>query len=162
MTRLPRTSGLALLVVSLVAMTSCGSIEEPEVTMTGVDFAGISTEGLAFELLVDVRNPNSFGADIGALTYRVHLDNVEVASGTQDDPVSVPANSTVEVAVPFTIMWSGMDKGLRKLLDGEEHEWHLKGSVKLSRGALSKVFPFSEGGRYEAPEASDIKLDIEF
>ena len=151
-----------MLVVSLVTMASCSSIEKPEVTMTGVDFVGISMEGLAFELLVDVENPNVFGADIHSLTYHVQLDNIEVASGTQDDPAVVPANSTVEVGVPFTIMWGGVDKGLKKLLDGEEHEWRLNGSVELSKGGLSKTFPFSEGGRYEAPEASDIELDLDF
>ena len=104
-------------------------------TMTGVDFRGISTEGLAFNLLVDVENTNGFGADISELEYRILLDNTEVATGLQKDSVAVPAESTVDVGIPFTIVWGGMDKGLKKLLDGEEHEWRLKGRVRLSTGA---------------------------
>ncbi len=150
-----------LLLMCLLAVTSCSRIEEPVVTMTGVDFKGISTEGLSFKLLVDVENPNGFGADISELEYRVLLDNVEVATGLQKDTVAVPAESTVEVAMPFTIVWGGIDKGLKKLLDGEEHEWRLKGSVRLNKGALSRVFRFSENGTYDAPKANDFNIDLD-
>ena len=151
---------LAILMACLLAVTSCSEIQQPVVTMTGVDVHGLSTEGVSLNLIVDVENPNSFGADIGELKYRVLLDNTEVATGLQEDEVSVPADSTVEVKIPFTIVWSGMDKGLSKLLDGEEHEWRLKGSVKLSKGALSRTFSFSEGGRFDAPKGSDIEIDF--
>ena len=151
----------ALLLLCLLAVTSCSQIEEPVVTMTGVDFRGISTEGLAFKLLMDVENPNGFGADISELEYQVSLDDMEVATGLQKDPVAVPARSTVEVGIPFTIVWSGIDDGLKKFLDGEEHEWRLKGSVRLSKGAMSRVFRFSENGTYDAPRANDIEFDLD-
>ena len=151
----------ALLLMCLLAVTSCSQIEEPAVTMTGVDFRGISIEGLAFNLLVDVENPNAFGADISDLEYRILLDNAEVATGLQTDTIAVPAESVVEVGIPFIIVWSGIDEGLKKLLDGEEHEWRLKGSVKLSKGAMSRVFRFSENGTFDAPEANDIEIDLD-
>jgi LEA14-like dessication related protein len=151
----------ALLLMCLVAVTSCSQIEEPAVTMTGVDFRGISIEGLAFNLRVDVENPNAFGADISDLEYRILLDNAEVATGLQTDTIAVPAESVVEVGIPFIIVWSGIDEGLKKLLDGEEHEWRLKGSVRLSKGAMSRVFRFSENGTFDAPEANDIEIDLD-
>ena len=161
MIRMLRVAGaLVPLLICLLAVTSCSEIEQPVVTMTGVDVHGLSTEGVALNLIVDVENPNSFGADIGELKYRVLLDNTEVATGLQENKVAVPADSTVEVKIPFTIVWSGMDRGLSKLLDGEEHEWRLKGSVKLSKGALSRTFNFSEGGRFDAPKGSDIEIDL--
>ncbi len=151
-----------LLLMCLLAVTSCSQIEEPVVTMTGVDFRGISTEGLSFNLLVDVENPNGFGADISDLEYRVLLDNAEVATGLQTDTIVVPAESVVEVGIPFIIVWGGIDKNLKKLLDGEEHEWRLKGSVRLSKGAMSRVFRFSENGTFDAPKANDIEIDLDF
>ena len=150
-----------LLLMCLLAVTSCSQIEEPTVTMTGVDFRGISTEGLAFRLLLDVENPNGFGADISELEYRVLLDNVEVATGLQEDSVTVPAESLVEVGIPFTIVWGGIGDGLQKLLDGEEHEWRVKGSVRLNKGARSRVFRFSEDGTFDAPRANDIEIDLD-
>ncbi len=152
----------ALLLVCLLTVTSCSQMVEPVVTMTGVDFKGISTEGLSFKLLMDVENPNGFGTDISELRYRVLLDNAEVATGLQEDTVVVPAEGVVEVGIPFVIVWSGIDKGLKKLLDGEEHEWRLKGSVRLSRGAISRVFKFSENGTFDSPKANDIEIDLDF
>ncbi len=151
----------ALLLMCLLAVTSCSQIVEPVVTMTGVDFRGISIEGLSFNLMMDVENPNGFGADISDLEYRILLDNAEVANGLQEDTIVVPAKSVVEVGIPFVIVWSGMDKSLKKLLDGEKHEWRLKGSVKLSKGAMSRVFRFSENGTFDAPRASDIEIDLD-
>jgi len=152
----------ALLLLSLSAvLTACSGISEPEVTMTGVDVNGISMEGIELDLLVDVENPNDFGADIGELEYSIYLDGLKVATGLQEEAVSVPANSTVEVGVPFTIVWKGVDKGLRKLLDGEEHDWRIKGSVELSKGPLSRSFSFSESGEFTAPKASDIEIDLD-
>jgi LEA14-like dessication related protein len=147
--------------VTLLTLASCSSIEEPAVTITGVDVHGISNEGLAMYLLVDVENPNGFGADISELEYRVFLDNTRVAEGLQEDSVSVPAESTVEVKIPFTIVWSGMDRGIKKLLDGEEHDWRLQGSVRLNKGAIQHTFSFSESGSYEAPKANDVDLDLD-
>jgi len=152
----------ALLLICLLAATSCSQILEPVVTMTGVDFKGISIEGLSFNLLMDVENPNGFGADISDLKYRVLLDNAEVATGLQEDTIVVPAEGVVEVGIPFIIVWSGIDKGLKKLLDGEEHEWRLKGSVRLSKGAMSRVFKFSENGTFDSPKANDIEIDLDF
>jgi hypothetical protein len=65
------------------------------------------------------------------------------------------------VEIPFTIVWSGIDKGLKKLLDGEEHDWRVQGSVRLNKGALSRVFKFKEKGTYDAPEADDIEIDLD-
>ena len=160
MNRGTRILPAAALLACLFAVTSCSDIMEPVVTMTGVDVKGISLEGVALDLLLDVENPNGFGANIGELDYTVMLDNNEVATGTRSDLVAVPAAGTVEVAVPFTIKWSGIDKGLKKLLDGEEHEWRLKGSVRLSKGAISRTFRFSEKGTFDAPKASDIEIDF--
>ena len=152
----------ALLLMCLLAVTSCSQIEEPAVTLTGVDLRGISTEGLTFNLLLDVENPNGFGADISDLEYQVLLDNAEVAAGLQTDTIVVPAESVVEVGIPFIIVWDGVDKNLKKLLDGEEHEWRLKGSVRLSKGVMSRVFRFSEAGTFNAPRANDIEIDLDF
>lgn len=161
MTRVIRTATTAMaLMLCLLLATSCSDIMEPVVTMTGVDVKGISMEGIAMNLLLDVENPNAFGANIGDLDYTVMLDNTEVASGMRSNLVAVPAAGTVEVAVPFSIRWSGVDQGIKKLLDGKEHEWHLKGSVKLSKGALSKSFRFSEKGTFDAPRAGDIEIDF--
>jgi LEA14-like dessication related protein len=132
-------------------LVSCASVEAPVVTLTGLEVRGLSTEGIEFTLLADVQNPNDFGADVRDLEYSVFLDDVRVARGEQTETVPVGANSSVEVGIPFTLLWGGMDEKLSHVLDDGEHDWRLKGSVRISKGALSKTFRFSEGGRFDVP-----------
>jgi LEA14-like dessication related protein len=154
-----RISAAAALFLAL-AIASCSSVEEPKVTLTGVDFHGLSNEGLELRLIADVENPNDFGANVSDLEYRVFLDDLRVARGLQTEVVAVEANSTVEVGIPFTLVWKGAEKGLQKVLDGERHDWRLEGRVKLSKGALSRTFRFSESGSFDAPNAREIELDL--
>jgi LEA14-like dessication related protein len=151
---------VAALLAALAALASCAGIEKPEVTLSGVEVKGLSADGVSLALILDVENPNTFGADIGELTYTVYLDDTRVATGVQDEKVPLPAGGTTEVSVPFTILWKGVDKSVRKLLDGEKHAWRLKGRVKLSKGPLAKTFSFAERGEFVAPKASDVKIDI--
>ena len=162
MTRTLRlAAALALAAVPLL-MASCSEISEPDVTMTGVNLRGISADGIELDLLVEVDNPNAFGADIGGLEYTIYLDGLTVASGLQDETVAVPGNGSVEVGVPFTIEWEGMDRGLKKLLDGKEHDWRIKGRVEVGKGPIARPFSFSESGEFTAPSANDIQIDLDF
>jgi LEA14-like dessication related protein len=158
---LPRVLAVgAGLAVSMLLLASCAGIEEPVVTISGVDFHGLSSEGLEFKLLADVENPNAFGADVSDLEYRISLDDVMVAKGTQADIVHVDAHSTSEVEIPFTFVWDAADEGVLKVLDGRKHDWRIKGSVRLSKSALSRKFNFSESGSFNAPKASDIDFKL--
>jgi LEA14-like dessication related protein len=144
----------------LTLATSCSRREAPSVKLTGVDFDGISTEGIEFTLLADVTNLNDFGASIGRVEYDVLIDGSEIAQGVRTEDVHVPAGEAVEVGIPFTLTWEGAKKGLREFLDGEEHEWKLKGSATIKKGALSKTFRFAEVGRFRGPSEKDVDLDF--
>jgi LEA14-like dessication related protein len=159
--RLRPTALLSVLLSCALLTTSCSTIEEPVVTLTGVDYVGISNEGLAFELLVDVANPNGFGADVSNLEYVVFVDDIQVAGGKQMTTVDVPAEEAIEVGIPFTVTWKGAKKGLKRLIDGKGHEWRLAGSVRVHRGAISRRFEFVESGEFDAPEVSDIEIDLD-
>ena len=144
--------------VALVA--SCSRIEPPSVTLTGVDFEGMSTEGIEFTLLADVTNVNEFGAAVGRVEYRVLIDGAEIADGVRTEEVEIPAGDTVEVGIPFTLTWEGVKKGFKEFLDGEEHEWKLAGSASVHKGALSRTFRFSEVGRFRGPSEKDVDVDL--
>ena len=156
--------GRAVLAVILGAcltlMASCSRIEPPRVTLTGVDFEGISTEGIEFTLLADVTNANDFGAAVGRVEYRVLVDGTEIADGVRTEEVEIQPGGTVEVGIPFTLTWEGVKKGLKEFLDGEEHEWKLAGSASVHKGALSRTFRFSEVGRFRGPSERDVNIDM--
>lgn len=150
----------AALAACVVLGTSCSSIESPTVTLTGVDFDGISAEGIEFTLLADVTNVNDFGASLGRVEYRILVDGSEIAEGVRTENVEIGAAGTAEVGIPFTLTWEGVKKGLKEFLDGEEHEWKLGGSATVSKGALSKTFKFSEVGHFRGPSEKDVDIDL--
>lgn len=144
----------------LVVSTSCSSIEPPKVTLTGVEIEGLSVDGLELTLLVDVTNPNDFGATIGKLDYKVFIDGTRLAEGLLSDDVEVEAEESVEVGIPFTLTWEGVGDALEKALDGREHDWKLKGTATLRKGILAKTFRFDESGSFRSPKKEDIEIDF--
>ncbi len=161
--RTPRAAAIARLSAAaavLLLLTSCASIEPPTVTLTGVDVEGVSMDGVELTLLVDVTNPNVFGASVGKLNYEIFVDDTELANGNQLDSVMIEAGKTVEVGIPFTLTWTGMKESLKEITDGNEHEWKIKGYATLSKGVVSKTFTFDESGSFTGP--SDIDIDLNF
>lgn len=156
-----RKYALVLAALALTALgTSCAKVEAPKVVLNSVDIDGISVDGVELTLLVDVSNPNGFDADIGRLEYRVEVDDTEIAKGVRTEEVRAPAGETVEVSIPFTVTWTGIGKGMKEYLDGREHSWKLIGKVKVSSGALSKTFAFSESGEFQGPDAERVEMDF--
>ncbi len=152
--RILRTLSTAVAIALLaVCLASCTGIREPVIELESVELIGISTEGLELRFQTSLKNPNDFGADIGPLEYRVYGDGAELARGTHDDEIRVAAGETVEIGVPFVLSWSGGKAILKSILDGEEHDWKLEGSVDVSKGPIRKTFTFSESGSINSPEA---------
>jgi LEA14-like dessication related protein len=156
-----RASAVLLLLVAALALPSCSSVEEPKMTIRGVDFEGISTDGLEFVLSVEVSNPNAFGAVIDYVEYGVEVDRREVATGRQIDDVSVPAGATVDVDVPFAVRWDGFRDALRDVFDGGTHDWCFEGTVRLKKGPLTRTFSFRERGTFESPDVVDVSFEID-
>ena len=151
---------MATLFACVALVTSCSTIEAPKVTLTGVEFEGISKDGMEFTLLVDVTNLNDFGAEVSKLDYSILIDESEIAKGVRTEDVVVRAGATVEVAVPFTLTWVGAREGLKEFLDGQEHEWKLKGSANVRKGGASKTFSFVETGDFRGPSTKDVRIDF--
>ncbi len=152
-TRASLPTVVALLALA-ICLSSCSSIQEPIIRLEGVDLVGISTDGLELKLQTTLENPNDFGADIGRLEYRIFGDGVELARGTREERIHVAAGETVDVGVPFVLDWAGGKTILERILDGEEHDWKLEGSVDVSKGPIRKTFAFSESGSINSPDRS--------
>ncbi len=153
MTRIPLLA-VASLAALAICLTSCSGIQEPVIRLEGVDLVGISTDGLELMLQASLENPNDFGADIDGLEYVILGDGEELARGSREMEIRVGAGETVEVGVPFDLKWSSGKTILEGILDGEEHEWKLEGSVGVSKGPIRKTFAFSESGNINSPNQS--------
>ena len=144
---------VATLAALAICLSSCSSIQEPIIRLEGVDLVGISTDGLELMLQASLENPNDFGADIDEFDYMIFGDGVELARGSREMEIRVGAGETVDVGVPFDLKWSSGQTILKGILDGEEHDWKLEGSVGVKKGPIRKTFAFSESGSINSPES---------
>jgi LEA14-like dessication related protein len=152
--RVPRTLQMTLAVALALCLSSCSGIREPIVRLNGVDVVGITTDGLELRLQASLENPNDFGADVGMLEYRVYGDGLELAHGAREQSVRVGAGETVDIDVPFVLDWAGGKTILKGILDGEEHDWKLEGSVVVKKGVVGRTFTFSETGSVNSLDSS--------
>ena len=134
-----------------MALSSCSGFREPKVTLTDVEFMGISGNGIEFEMTALMENPNGFSASIERVEYSIHGDGIELAKGEWTEGVPVPAHGIAEVKIPFILKWKGSRTILESLFDDSRHEWQLEGSVELRMGLITKTFPFSESGIIHSP-----------
>lgn len=158
---LGRLAALMVLAGCAAVLASCASVMPPKVTLNSVEIDGLSLDGVELLLNVDVSNPNGFGANVGRLEYKVDVDGTEMANGRMPQEVFVPAGGSAQIAIPFTVTWEGIGKGVEQYLDGSDHRWNLSGSARVSNGALSKTFRFSEDGQFQSPDAAEMEMDFQ-
>ena len=140
----------SLLVVSMLASCSTGglSIEQPAVTLSGVEMNSLSFSGQTFVLSFDVTNPNPFPLPIRSVRYHVQLANQTFASGETMGDFSVPASgdSVFDISVELDILKSArqltsvLRSGIR-----EPVPYQLSGSLAVDIPYVKPV-PFSASG----------------
>lgn len=153
-----RRALMATVLTCLVVGASCTKVEPPEVTLTRVEFVGLSMEGLSMILIADVSDPNGIGGRIRDLEYSVYVDGTKVGQGRQVESVLIPSDgTTVQAEIPFLLKWEGAKEGLRDAIRAGQHEWNIKGSAKLQKSGLSRTFKFDEGGTFGS-EGGEVDL----
>ncbi len=104
-----RHAGALLLVTSFVA--GCAFLREsiglgaqkPKVQLSAIDVQKASL--LSMELLVTLRvdNPNDFELNFSRLRYKMVAGDLQIASGTFDERISIPATSHALIKLPLSV-----------------------------------------------------------
>jgi LEA14-like dessication related protein len=91
-------------------------------------------------------NPNSRELPIKGITYRIEVNDAELANGASDTPFVVPAMGEAEFDVNLTAnLASALSQILGKKGSSDQLDYRLIGSVALSSGFLRRI-PFDERG----------------
>ena len=144
------SSVLTLLLTTMIA--SCAgtgiAIEEPEVTLSGVEMSNISFSGQTFLLSFDVKNPNPFPLPIRSVRYHLQLADQTFANGETQGDFSVPAsgNGGFDISVELDILGSaGQLTGVLRSGMREPVAYELTGSLAVDVPYV-KPLPFSASG----------------
>lgn len=98
-----------LLVWLCLLLSACASVprlQEPEIGLNRVLPLALGLQQQRFQLVLDVYNPNASTIVIHSMDYHVSVEGRELAGGSHNDSISLPASSqrTVEIAVTSQLL----------------------------------------------------------
>jgi len=151
-----------LRIVSLAALglmlSACATlkdqIKEPEVAVNKVNLSNASLDSMQVEFVLDVKNPNPLGIAIQGMSYKLSLDNRSMFDGTTKKRLSVPANGSSQLTLPFALDYEELLGSLDALRNKKTVPYELSGRVDL--GLLS--LPYSKRGEIKLPSLPKISV----
>jgi LEA14-like dessication related protein len=139
-------SGAALAALMLAGCASTLDLEPPKLSLVSMKVQ--SADLFSQRLLVRMRvmNPNARELPIKGISYRIEVNESELAQGEASAPFVVPAQGEAEFDVQVTAnLASTLSKLMSRRSSAESLEYRLVGDVTLSSGFLRRI-PFDERG----------------
>jgi LEA14-like dessication related protein len=136
----------AVLAVGVAGCAALPKFEAPKLSLVSLKMQ--SADIFSQRLLVRMRvlNPNDRPLPIKGITYRIEVNDSEIAQGASDTPFDVPAMGEAEFDVQVTANLAGaLANFLSRRGSQESLDYRLIGEVALSSGFLRRI-PFDERG----------------
>ena len=145
----------ALLVTLVVGGCAGGIFRQPEVTLEGVEIAGLGLRGGTILVDIQVVNPNRFALNANQLDYQLALSDaqagadtawIEFATGTYDQPFSVAGRDTGRVQIPVEFSYEGLGTAGTSLLRRGSFTYRATGTVHARTPLGTHTVPFRKRG----------------
>jgi LEA14-like dessication related protein len=138
---------LLLLAAAGLISAGCTSLqfETPQLSVVSMKVQSADLFSQKLQVRMRVQNPNSRELPVKGITYRIEVNDSELAQGLTDKPFIVPAMGEAEFDVQVT---ANLATALSQLLargSSNTINYRLIGDVSLSSGFLRKI-PFDERG----------------
>ncbi len=117
-------------------------VKSPKVDVTDVRLKSAEAKTAILEIVMKVTNPNGISVTVDKLKYDLQVNEKSVTSGVYDQKVKVPANDTVEVAVPLTVAYKDLLQTALNLITTKGAPYRAIGSVQIGPFNI----PFDEKG----------------
>jgi LEA14-like dessication related protein len=138
-----------LAVVAALMLGGCASalqLEAPKLTVVSLKMQSADIFSQRILVRMRVMNPNSRALPIKGITYRIEVNDAELAEGVSNTPFEVPAMGEAEFDVQLTAnLASALAQFLSRRGSQDTLDYRLIGSVALSSGFLRRI-PFDERG----------------
>ncbi len=131
---------------SLGGCASALQLEAPNLSVVSIKMQSADIFSQRVLVRMRVQNPNDRALPIKGITYRIEVNDAELANGVSDTPFTVPAMGEAEFDVNLTAnLASALSQLLGRRGNSDSLDYRLIGNVALSSGFLRRI-PFDERG----------------
>jgi LEA14-like dessication related protein len=133
-----------MLVLSAALLTAgCAALQfqTPTTQLAAVEVTGLSLEGGALRLLLDVHNPNAYQLRTVRVAFGIDLEGTHFGDVALTDEVALPAKQTTRVRIPLAFTWMGVGTGARSLLGRGAVRYAIDGQLTLGTPLGDKAVP---------------------
>ncbi len=110
---------------------SLPNIRIPEVSLQGLKVNKLNLTGIDLNLVMRLKNPNTFGFNLGKLNYAIQLAGQSVATGETSQAAAVPSKGTGEIRLPIKLDFLSAASSLKTALGGGSIECNISGGADL-------------------------------
>ena len=141
-----RGIALATLLTLVAGCASTLELEAPKLSLVSMKLQSADIFSQRLQLRLRVQNPNDRELPVKGISYRIEVDDSELAQGLSDAPFVVPALGEAEFDVQVTANLAGtLAQLLARRGSADTLDYRLVGKVSLSSGFLRSI-PFDERG----------------
>jgi LEA14-like dessication related protein len=148
-----------LTALAIVTLSGCAVLEKqvrkPEVSLADVRVTGMSLSSAQLAFDVEVKNPNPLGISLQGLSYALALQEKPLFNGTLQNRLSIGANATSRVTLPFNLRYEDLFGSLTALRD--QHELHYTISGEADFGLFR--LPYSKSGTLPLPRLPEVSVE---
>lgn len=162
-----RTSRPALMLALVLPLAGCKSfgdllaagVKKPTAEFVQLHLRDLSLESITLDFELKVNNPNSLGATLEKLDYRLQVDGQRLMSGTSADKLSVPAKGSAPVRLPLTLTYAELADAVKLLLSDAETVPYQLGLGLTVRTPVGPVeLPLDHEGTVPLPKLPEVSV----
>ena len=140
---------LFTVVVAVAVLAGCASalkLEAPQLSVISMKVQSADLFSQRMLVRMRVLNPNARELPVKGISYRIEVNDAELAQGITDKAFVVPAMGEAEFDVQVTAnLATALSQILSRKASSDTLDYRLVGSVALSSGFLRRI-PFDERG----------------
>jgi len=145
-------------VAGLVMLGACSSLPisdpvSPTVTVDRIRLGKLSLRKQEVDIRLNVENSNDFDLPLQMLAFTVNVEGDELATGSSEQSVTVPANGAalLNVSVSSSRLFRFIFEYIQAVTHGKtQTDYNVKGFVKLAN--WPRRIPFDVDGVLDAPD----------
>ena len=129
--------------LSFLVLVGCSSmdlvLQEPQITDTTVTITDISFKTISLKADVSLYNPNKVSLDLQRYSYGVLLEGNPLLSGDSPEGISIGAEQTSVVEVPFTMAYEDLFKAYENLEGKDQAAYAFDGDFTFTLPLIGEI-----------------------